>query len=257
MTNSKYGRILAIATSVCAVLLGVLFIVCCAHLYFTGGENPYSRDRVGDYLIILAVPSFITIALAIGGIIFNYAKGIKDNDLVARTQCEKLESFASWYDFNSFDEETKRLVIAERTTRKILAIISYSISALLFVLVLIYITTVAKFTVENLNADILSAFAIALPISAVGVAIHIPRIYMAESSAKRELDLLKSSIKNHGAPALAKNSDKAKVIDYTTIAKYVVVGVSLVLIVLGIFNGGMTDVLQKAVKICTECIGLG
>ena len=31
----------------------------------------------------------------------------------------------------------------------------------------------------------------------------------------------------------------------------------LVLIVLGILNGGLRDVLIKAVNICTECIGLG
>ena len=29
------------------------------------------------------------------------------------------------------------------------------------------------------------------------------------------------------------------------------------LIVLGVMNGGMFDVLVKAINICTECIGLG
>ena len=33
--------------------------------------------------------------------------------------------------------------------------------------------------------------------------------------------------------------------------------IAVVLIVLGIVNGGMTDVLDKAIRICTECIGLG
>ena len=32
---------------------------------------------------------------------------------------------------------------------------------------------------------------------------------------------------------------------------------ALLLIALGIFNGGLNDVLVKAVNICTECIGLG
>ena len=31
----------------------------------------------------------------------------------------------------------------------------------------------------------------------------------------------------------------------------------IVLVVLGILNGGMLDVLTKAVRICSECIGLG
>ena len=30
-----------------------------------------------------------------------------------------------------------------------------------------------------------------------------------------------------------------------------------VFIVIGMFNGGMDDVLYKAINICTECIGLG
>ena len=33
--------------------------------------------------------------------------------------------------------------------------------------------------------------------------------------------------------------------------------VGVVLVVVGILNGGMQDVFAKAVKICTECIGLG
>jgi hypothetical protein len=32
---------------------------------------------------------------------------------------------------------------------------------------------------------------------------------------------------------------------------------ALLLIVLGVVNGGARDVLAKAVKICSECIGLG
>lgn len=32
---------------------------------------------------------------------------------------------------------------------------------------------------------------------------------------------------------------------------------ALLLIVAGILNGGMRDVLIKAINICTECIGLG
>ena len=33
--------------------------------------------------------------------------------------------------------------------------------------------------------------------------------------------------------------------------------IGVVFVVFGIFNGGMADVLEKAVKICTQCIGLG
>ena len=37
----------------------------------------------------------------------------------------------------------------------------------------------------------------------------------------------------------------------------VVFGVGILLFIGGIFQGGYTDTLQKAVKICMECIGIG
>ncbi|MBE5746817.1 MAG: thioredoxin [Clostridiales bacterium] len=33
--------------------------------------------------------------------------------------------------------------------------------------------------------------------------------------------------------------------------------VGIVLLIWGICNGGMADVLKKAINICTQCIGLG
>jgi hypothetical protein len=37
----------------------------------------------------------------------------------------------------------------------------------------------------------------------------------------------------------------------------VILAVGILFVVLGVINGGMADVLGKAVRICTECIGLG
>ena len=34
-------------------------------------------------------------------------------------------------------------------------------------------------------------------------------------------------------------------------------GAAVLLILLGVLNGGAQDVLTKAVKICSECVGLG
>ncbi len=41
------------------------------------------------------------------------------------------------------------------------------------------------------------------------------------------------------------------------ITRIVVASVALILVIVGICNGGMKDVLLKAVNICTQCIGLG
>lgn len=258
MTNSKYGKILAIATSVCAVLLGISFIICCAHLYFTGSEAPYSRDRVGDYLIWLIVPSVITLLLAVGGLIYNAITGQKEDNNTPRTSGEMLEGFLKRFDFESFDDETKNEINAIRKRRNIIDFIASELSALCFVFILDYFLFIADFSVENLSADIMAAFAVVLPIAAIGIAVHIPRAFVAEKSAEKELALLKESVKAGGAAKVIASEKKAEErVNYTAVARYVIAGAAVVLIILGIANGGMADVLQKAVKICTECIGLG
>ncbi|MBQ9785145.1 MAG: hypothetical protein IJW29_06560 [Clostridia bacterium] len=40
-------------------------------------------------------------------------------------------------------------------------------------------------------------------------------------------------------------------------ARVAILALAILFIVLGVRNGGMRDVLQKAIRICTECIGLG
>jgi hypothetical protein len=41
------------------------------------------------------------------------------------------------------------------------------------------------------------------------------------------------------------------------IARGILLTVAVVMILLGINNGGVAAVLGKAIRICTECIGLG
>ena len=56
---------------------------------------------------------------------------------------------------------------------------------------------------------------------------------------------------------MAKEIRTEKFISGVNITKCVILAVAVVFVLIGIFNGGVADVLSKAVKICTECIGLG
>lgn len=257
MTKTKYGKILAIATAVCVILLGIAFIACCTHLYFTGGDNPFSRESVGRYLVILAVPSFITIALAIGGFVFAYVNKIKDDENSKRTNLEILESFKSRFVFDSFDEETKANVLALKKQRDIMNIVAIAVSAICAVIALVYFIFIGDFSNENHNREIISALALVLPLTAVASAIHVLKLYIVEKCAKEEYDLLRESVKKHGLPALAEAIAAEKPVNAVNVTKCVILAVAVAFVLIGIFNGGVADVLSKAVKICTECIGLG
>lgn len=258
MANSKIGRILAIATTVCAILTAILFIVCCAHLYFTGGDTPYSRERVGEYLLVTAAPSIITILLVIGGFIYSAVSGKGKDETTPRTKIEQLEGFSKRYDLSSFDEKTKDEILRQRKNREIFKYVARSFSAAVFVLVLVYMCFFARFTAESINKDIITALAFALPMSALGLGIHVPRLYVAESSASKELDLMKAYIKeNNVTRAEAGDVAVQKKVDYAVIVRCVLILASVAFIILGITNGGMKSTLGKAVQICLECIGIG
>ncbi len=257
MANSKYERLISAVTTVCIILLGIALIACTAHIYLTGGEQPYSRERVGDYLIFLAAPLIITAGLAIAGIIARALSGTEADGLTARTDSELLESFISRFDLSGLDGDAAATVQRERKSRRLFEIITYIVSALIFAFVLVYCGFMAEFTVENLNSDVLAALAVSLPLCAVAVGIHIPRIYYAERSSARELEAIKSYVKENAPPRAAVSDREQKKPNYAVIGRYIIVGAAIALIILGITNGGMKDVLAKAVKICTECIGLG
>ena len=257
MANSKYEKLIALATTVCIILLGIALIVCTAHLYFTGGEQPYSRERVGGYLVILAAPLIITAGLAVAGVVMRIIQKKESDGLTARTNSELLESFRSRFDLSSMEGFEAELIRKERNNRRLFDIIAYVTSALIFTFVLVYLGFVAEFTIDNLNGDVLSAFALALPLCAIAIGVHVPRIYFAEKSCERELEAIKRYVKENVVPRAEKYENPKKKTDYALIARYVIVAASIVFIILGITNGGMKDVLAKAVKICTECIGLG
>lgn len=258
MTNSRYGKLLYIATSVFLVLLGIAFIVCCAHLFFTGGDTPYSRERVDGYLSLLLIPSIITLLLIVGGFVYDTVTGVKKDASVGRTSIEILAGYAPRVDADAISPEAKTAVAKERGRRKIFTYVSYGISLLLALSAVLYVTLGAEFTVENLNSDVMAAFAVALPIFAGAVVVHIPKAYLTEQSAKRELEILRNEVKNGVAiskPLTLTETKREK--NTVLIARIAIVCVGVLFVILGILNGGMYDVLQKAVKICTECIGLG
>ena len=83
-------------------------------------------------------------------------------------------------------------------------------------------------------------------------------VYVESASIERQIGLVKAAIAESSA-SLSKVAPKnRKSYSKITLCIRVTLAVlALAFIVAGILNGGMADVLAKAIAICTECIGLG
>ena len=67
----------------------------------------------------------------------------------------------------------------------------------------------------------------------------------------RTLPGMKSAPKRLPEPFAAKDARSPR------LTRCLLLAAAITLIALGVLNGGMRDVLVKAINICTECIGLG
>ena len=72
-----------------------------------------------------------------------------------------------------------------------------------------------------------------------------------EKSLLREIELAKEASRKQAAPKEARSAAAKNV------CRAALLAAAAALIALGVCNGGMRDVLVKAINICTECIGLG
>ncbi|MBQ8161893.1 MAG: hypothetical protein IJ083_14270 [Clostridia bacterium] len=71
-----------------------------------------------------------------------------------------------------------------------------------------------------------------------------------QESIRKECEILRSGSKKGTRQQAART-------DHTSVIRLILALLGILFTVLGVMNGGMRDVMVKAIQICTECIGLG
>ena len=270
-TKSKSpGKIFFTLLSIMIIFTGVCYILAACHIYFTGGQTPYSREIVGKYLLWLLLPSLITVVMTVVGFftsLFDKVDVPTEDEPSADalvSPMPKLKKLLSKFDEGSSSDEVKLRLKEQRGKRSLALLVAILASVVSLIASSFILLDFERFTVENLNLDI--AFASLLIFLAVALAGFAWGIYgrINARAINDEISIIRSAIKE--SPELLVNSKETGKKEFSEIifsdtAKVVLrvafFSLSVILIVLGILNGGMADVLGKAVNICTECIGLG
>lgn len=240
------------------VVTGICYIAAVAHLFFTGGDTPYSRERVGEYLAKVIAPSALTlVGIIVGGILAIAADrkdSLKKGSLDA---IRTLKMTSRLFPLSDASAVARALIIRERNKRTLIAALSYALSGAVLTVAVILALTVPKHTIEGQNAWVVKSMIFVAPAAIITVALAFVSERLRLHSAKAELEIIKSE-RDPGvrcaAPRLEENGTKSVILLAVKCALPVL---AVVFIVLGIFNGGMSDVWSKAAAICTECIGLG
>ena len=123
--------------------------------------------------------------------------------------------------------------------------------------VLLYMINGGHFLNGDLEEMIVSLAAHVFPWIILGLACLVVSALLQGKSIRRELDAIQARIKEEKAAGIkAEPSSISPAPDHTKLRRLLLF-LAVVFIVAGIFNGSMTAVVNKAIRICTECVGLG
>lgn len=264
--KNKIDTSILITISVISVALAIAFIIQLCRIYFGNGFNnrPFTREIVINYLLqILAIVIIWVLVVAVGGVYLVY-KGHKTKDRTKPNNMTKLENLKR---LMIIDEEVKETEEYKKyNLEQIKMRIGLGINCAILILCIVMAASYT-FNPNNFIYDSSDSHVITNQIK--DLVVHVlPWIVIAfisstiltifnEFSAKKLLSYCKTIISKKGKKvnSVYKNIKKEQYIIYSVQACVVVIAV--VFVVLGILNGGATSALNKAINICTECIGLG
>lgn len=250
----KMHLIYGCISAVMIVALGVLLILSCLDIY-NSGPHPYSADAISLRFQRIAIIVYICIALVLGGIVLNLVLPLENKRPKAlrdiRVTLAKLKA-----KLPTVPEDTVCLVKKERNRRLLFRIITAGLYIVLMIGPAIYFADVSHFTITSVNTDIRNAVCVALIPAAVGLLLCFICSLLVSNSIARETEIYKKAIAS-AQSITVQNEEKKEKHAHLVILRAAMAVIAAVLILVGIFNGGMKDVLDKAVAICTECIGLG
>ena len=256
--------------SVALIVTGILFMYSCYTVYKLG-PSPFTRESISSAFSRIEVAVWITLAAVIIAATVNIIFSVEEKKLVGFRSPKLLNlRLASGVDTDTAPDNVKAKLEKERRLRGILHTVRLSLNILSAFLPLIYLLNPANFPANSgqYNAEISHGMLVYLAFLAPVAVFEVVWVILSDISYRRENEVLKEAIKLLGVSKTAKAEKKTKLTCFKNFIKenenpitlgvrIAFVGCAIVFIIVGIANGGMADVLNKAINICTECIGLG
>lgn len=254
--RKRLHTVCGIVTAVLVLVAGVCFIISCLSIY-RSGEKPFSPASVATHFRAIRIPVIACVLSIVVSAIVSIGFPLDAGKTKAvRAHTDILDSLKTRAGTIT-DEELAAKATREQKQQKNIRFFTNCILLGSSVPHLFYFADASHFTVESLNQTVLTCILLLSLSALIILAALIIGRQLTKRSLQRQIAIYKSAIsdgKCDGIPAVK----ETKTCKHTVlIARCTLFAIAAVFIILGIFNGGIQDVLGKAIAICTECIGLG
>lgn len=254
-------------------IVGALFVLQIFAIYASAPESPYSVESISAHFNQIAIPVWIWVAALIGNIVLSFV--FPEEDEAPKAQVEisiKLRRMQKRLPENAAGMSAINQKRRGRVAAMIACVVFVVAAIALCLLHLLnpnYVPMISEdfFPGGRALADRLVR---SIPWIINGFLICTVVAEFMEKSQEEELALTKTAIAESAKQGIKadKNKQEKKTLfqtigeffdsEKTTVVFRILFAVAgIALVVVGIFNGGMHDMFQKAINICTQCIGLG
>lgn len=253
MKNKKMlDKLFLIIVSILTILMGIVFIIQILRIYY-GNDKTFTREICGKFLLQILPIIILWVITIISSFVYFQINNNSKKEFAKITYASKLKNLEAMC---PYDVEGYKPVDKEKKKLKIIKIINIAILVICSILSLGYLLNVKHFDSEGeLTRQAIDMGIHLLPWVIISFGSMIGTTIYEEIVSKKLIELVKQIIKNNGKKEIEKQTNNKTLV--INITRGVILGLSLILIVVGIFDGSVEDVLQKAINICTECIGLG
>ncbi len=262
-TKGRIHLIYGIALSVLILAVGVCFALSCISIY-QSGNSPFTRESISTHFARISVPVYLCMAGVIGGIILSLVCPVEGGRVKSRRHPEDaLRRLTERLVLSACDESEAAAIRRERKKRRWVTAVLGALAGLSLLPALAWCSNADHFSIESLNRDVRAAALLVIPCAAVALGLCVAAVLLCEASVSRETALVKAALatgKGVTAPVRKSESESRNFLSDPRIlwgVRGLIAAVGALFILLGIANGGMADVLGNAIRICTECIGLG
>ena len=259
-----------------AITVGVLFIVSCVDIYNSQELSPFTTDAIESHFRAIAVPVIAFPCLVVVGFILHFLFPLEKKEKKVEND-KAYDTLSTKVNVEIVADGGRKAILRERYLRLGTTIGSVAIWIVALVIILVFALNPQNYSKDAVNDSVKDITLVVFVSALIAMGMSYASSISNKFSKKRELTLLKLAVKeNKGVMSGANsffyvnvfdkaveilNKVKAVVNQYEDISVWVIRGVVFVLavvfIVLGSLNGGVADVFGKAIRICTECIGLG
>ena len=238
------------------LLVAALLIWQCLDIYLTGtaAENiaangtrihdVYSRDMVAQRLRTISWAFLVWGILFVATLIARIGHSAEKPSIPALPLENRLELLRARTIENAD-------MCAEQRHRFIAKLALGAISGVCLLMVVLYFVDLSHFSSRELEGVVSNMLLYCSPFVAIALAAWMIYEQIAYASMAREIEAAKSASKREPEPPVRQFNR------CLTIGRIVLYVVAAAFVVAGVLNGGLRDVLIKAINICQECIGLG